>query len=186
MGWIGGETHAAVLPELRAPKARVTARDLVSQAFTEWHLDVYRYVLSIGLDPAAAQETTQDAFLKLFVALDRGERIENQKAWLFRVAHNLALNLRARESRMGRWTPELAERLVDSAANPEQALLERQKRERLHREVERLSEQQRQCLHLRAAGFRYREIAGITGVSISTVSEFLQRAIERLRRARHE
>jgi len=184
--WVRGEVQAEVLVGLRPQRAKVTVRDLIAQAFAEWQADVYRYALSIDLEPAGAQEITQEAFLRLYVALDRGESIENQKAWLFRVAHNLALNLRVKESKVGRWTPDLDDRLVDPRANPEQAFLERERLQRLHRAVERLSEQQRQCLHLRAAGFRYREIAEIIGIKTSTVSEFLKRAIEKLRKARHE
>lgn len=184
--WIRGEVRAEVLVGLRPQRANVTIRDLVTQAFAEWHIDVYRYALSMGLGTATAQEITQESFLRLYVALDKGESIENQKAWLFRVAHNLALNLRAKENRFGPWTPDLEERYVDRCANPEQALLDREKLRHLQRAVEGLSEQQRECLHLRAAGFRYREIAEIIGIKTSTVSEFLKRAIERLRKARHE
>ena len=183
---IRGEVRGEILSGLRSQEGNVTTREMVTRAFAEWHLDIYRYALSIGLEPAAAQEIAQETFLRLFVSLDKGERIENQRAWLYRVSHNLGLNLRIRESKLGRWTPELDETLVDSSATPEQAFLERERLSRLHREVERLSEQQRQCLHLRAAGFRYREIAGILGIKTSTVSEFLKRAIERLRKARHE
>jgi RNA polymerase sigma factor (sigma-70 family) len=186
MQWMAGEAQTEVLVVPRTQRAKVTVRNLVTQAFAEWHLDVYRYALSIGLQPAGAQETTQEAFLRLFVALDEGERIENRKAWLFRVAHNLALNQRSRESRAGEWTPELAEQLADPAANPEQAFLERERLQRMHSAVERLSEQQRECIRLRAAGFRYREIAAIIGIKTSTVSEFLKRAIEKLRKACHE
>jgi RNA polymerase sigma-70 factor (ECF subfamily) len=181
-----GTVRSEILLGLRSQGTNVTVRDLVTQAFAEWHMDLYRYALSIGLEPAGAQEIAQEAFLRLFVALDKGDAIDNRKAWLFRVAHNLALNSRARESKVGRWTPELDEILVDSAANPEQAFLEREKLQRYHRAVEGLSEQQRQCLRLRSAGFRYREIAEIAGIGTSTVSEFLKRAIERLGKARHE
>ena len=52
--------------------------------------------------------------------------------------------------------------------------------------IENLSPQQRSCLHLRAEGFRYREIAGILGINPSTVGEFLQRAVKRLRKAIYE
>jgi RNA polymerase sigma-70 factor (ECF subfamily) len=184
------DATSAVRPDtlvgLRSQGKKVTVRDLVTQAFAEWHLDVYRYVLSLGVDPAGAQEVAQEAFLRLFVALDKGDAIDNRKAWLFRVAHNFAHNLRTRESRTGPWTDKLDEMLVDSKDNPEQAVLEREKLARLHREVGRLSEQQRNCLRLRSQGFRYREIAEIIGVRTSTVSEFLKRAIERLGKARHE
>ncbi len=164
----------------------MTVRERVTQAFSDWHSDVYRYVLSLGLGAAQAQEITQDTFLQLCVTLDKGDSIENQRAWLFRVAHNLTLNLRAKENKVRPWRCELEDRLVDPSANPEQALLEHEQLVRLHRAVQGLSEQQRQCLHLRADGFRYREIGEILGIRTSTVSEFLNRAISRLRKARHE
>jgi len=184
--WIGSEIKADVLVDLCPRGSKVTARDLVAQAFAEWRIDLYRYALSMGPPPAAAQEITQEAFLRLYLALDNGETIESPRAWLFRVAHNLAVNIRAREKRLGPWTEDLEDRFVDPCANPERALLDREKLERLERAIEELSEQQRECLHLRAAGFRYREIAEILGIRTSTVSEYLKRAIERLRRARHE
>ena len=62
-------------------------------------------------------------------------------------------------------------------------MIEREKLLRMHRAAETLSPQQRQCLHLRAEGLRYQEIADTIGVSVSTVSEFLKRAIVRLRKA---
>jgi DNA-directed RNA polymerase specialized sigma24 family protein len=49
-----------------------------------------------------------------------------------------------------------------------------------------LSDPQRHCLHLRAKGFRYREIAEIIGVSTSTVGEAMQRVVKRLRKALYE
>jgi DNA-directed RNA polymerase specialized sigma24 family protein len=39
------------------------------------------------------------------------------------------------------------------------------------------------CLYLRAEGLRYNEIAATIGVGASTVGEFLNRAVTRLRKA---
>jgi len=58
--------------------------------------------------------------------------------------------------------------------------------EQLRLAIGSLSPQQRSCLHLRAEGFRYREIAGILGINPSTVGEFLQRAVKRLRKVLYE
>ena len=49
--------------------------------------------------------------------------------------------------------------------------------------VRDLSPQQRNCLHLRAQGLRYREIAETMGISSSAVGEFLRRAVVRLKEA---
>ena len=64
---------------------------------------------------------------------------------------------------------------------PETALIERQHRVALLDAVRNLSPQQRNCLHLRAQGLRYREIAETIGISTSAVGEFLRRAVVRLK-----
>ena len=156
----------------------------VTRVYIEWRGDVYRYLLTFGLSPAQAQEGTQEVFLRLYVALRKsGETILNQRAWVFRVAHNLALTLRSEETAFRPLDPALEATLADSSRGPESRLIDREKLVRMQRALESLSPQQRQCLHLRAEGLRYQEIADTLGVGISTVSEFLKRAVARLRKA---
>jgi RNA polymerase sigma-70 factor (ECF subfamily) len=159
----------------------VTCEDTVSRLFEEARGDVYRYLLLLGLPSPQAQEATQEVFLRLYVVLRRGERVDNLRAWIFRVAHNHGLSLRSLE----RTVVALDPRLPNARENPEQLLLNRERSARFHRAVAGLSEQQQVCLYLRAEGFRYREIADILGISDSTVGEFLRRAIARLRKALH-
>ena len=53
---------------------------------------------------------------------------------------------------------------------------------RLKAALARLPEQQRQCLHLRAEGLRYREMAEVLGVGTSTVAEWVQKGLKQLER----
>ena len=169
------------------PVAANKLHEQVSQAYIEWREDVYRYLLTIGLHPPQAQEATQEVFMRLYATLiKKDETIRNQRAWVFRVAHNLGLTIRLKESATLPFEPELEATLPDRSRGAESNLIEREKLLRMHRAVESLSPQQRQCLHLRADGLRYREIADATGVSISTVAEFLRRAVTRLKRAVYE
>jgi RNA polymerase sigma-70 factor (ECF subfamily) len=46
-----------------------------------------------------------------------------------------------------------------------------------------LSQRERQCLHLRHDGLRYREIAKVLGISLGAVAKSVARAIGRLERA---
>jgi len=64
--------------------------------------------------------------------------------------------------------------------------MNRQRRSRVEQAIGSLSRQQRQCLFLRAEGLRYREIAEAIGISSSSVSEFLKRAVAKLRKAAGE
>ena len=160
----------------------MTLQDQVARLFEEARDDVYRYLLSLGLYPPQAQEATQEVFLRLYTTLKKGEQIQSPRGWIFRVAHNLGLKIRARQSSQAVFDPELELRLAGPAMDPEQNLIEREQALRFHQAVERLSEQQRRCLLLRLEGLRYPEIGSVLGISPSAVGEFLRRAISRLKK----
>jgi len=167
-------------------RAVMTLQDQVAQLFQEARDDVYRYLLTLGIHPPQAQEATQEVFLRLYATLKKGEDIRNTRAWIFRVAHNLGLKIRARQNAQTSFSPQLEARLAGSEMNPEQNLLERERWLRFNHAIEELSEQQRRCLYLRLEGLRYPEIGSILGISASTVGEFLRRALARLRKMNHE
>jgi len=166
----------------RQERTGMTLQDQVAQLFEEARDDVYRYLLGLGLHPPQAQEATQEVFLRLYVALKKGEEIQKARGWIFRVAHNHGLKVRARQSTQTPFDPELESRLKSEALNPEQNAIEREKNLRFHKAVEQLSEQQKRCLFLRLEGLRYPEIGSALGISTSAVGEFLRRAIARLRK----
>lgn len=163
------------------------SRETVARLFEESREDVYRYLLTLGVHPPRAQEAVQEVFLRLYTAMIKGKQIENPRAWVFRVAHNHGLKVRARQAGEAPFDPALEARLASPMAeNPERGLIERERMMRLHRAVEELSEQQRRCLFLRMEGMRYPEIGAALGIGASTVGEFLRRAMLRLRKVRDE
>ncbi|MGD0300747.1 MAG: sigma-70 family RNA polymerase sigma factor [Bryobacteraceae bacterium] len=163
-------------------RAAMSLQDQVAQLFQESRDDVYRYLLSLGLHPPQAQEAAQEVFLRLYVTLKKGEDIQNPRGWIFRVAHNLGLKIRAKQSTQAPFDAELELKLRSPELNPEQSLLEREHNIRFHQAVQGLSEQQRRCLLLRLEGLRYPEIGSALGISASAVGEFLRRAIARLKK----
>jgi RNA polymerase sigma-70 factor (ECF subfamily) len=176
---------------LGAERAPLTLQEQVAQCFEEAREDVYRYLLTLGLYPQQAQEATQEVFLRLYIALKKGEqdesaRLQNWRAWVFRVAHNQGLKVRVRENVQPPFDPAFELRLTDPAPGPERDLIDRERISRVHRAIQGLSEQQRRCLFLRMEGLRYPEIGEILGISASTVGEFLRRAMVRLRKANDE
>jgi RNA polymerase sigma-70 factor (ECF subfamily) len=158
----------------------------VAQLFVDTREDVYRYLLTLGVHPPKAQEAVQEVFLRLYTSLKKGEKIESLRGWVFRVAHNYGLKVRARQAAEERFDPALEARLAAPASNAERELLDREKMVRLNHAVEGLSEQQKRCLFLRMEGLHYPEIASTLGISASAVGEFLRRALLRLRKVRDE
>jgi RNA polymerase sigma-70 factor (ECF subfamily) len=158
-------------------------REQIAQLYGETRDDVFRYLVAMGVLPAHAQDLAQESFLRLYEKLAQGERIREPRAWLFRVAHNLGLNARAREQAFEAFDESLHAALPERAAGAEEGLIGRERMARVERAVASLSPQQKQVLELRASGFRYREIAAAMGIGVSTVFEFVTRAVERLRKA---
>ncbi len=158
----------------------------MAQLFADTRDDLYRYLLTLGVQPPKAQESVQEVFLRLYTTLKKGEKIENLRGWVFRVAHNVGLKVRARQASEEAFAPEVGIRLTRPTLNPERDLLERERMLRFHSAVEGLSEQQKRCLFLRLEGLRYPEIASTLGISASAVGEFLRRALARLKKVRDE
>ena len=154
----------------------------VAELYAATREGVFRYLLTLGLDAARAQEATQDAFLRLYSNLRDGVDIRDPKSWVYRVAHNLGMDSLGRNTRESPYTEAILATVASMGKNPEQELMEKEWLEGFQHAMENLSRQQRLCLELRAQGMQYRQIAEVLEVRTSTVGEFLRRGIRQLRR----
>ena len=162
----------------------LTLEEKVTRYFEQWRDPVNRYVVAAFGDPIEAEEITQEAFLQLYQRLHAGQPVPNVRAWVFRAAHSLAVD-RIRSHQFVELLDEegwegLRQSLADATPNPEQRLLQLEKFSRLRVAIARLTTPERQCLHLRTKGLRYREIAEILNVGTSTIAETLYRVIDKL------
>jgi RNA polymerase sigma-70 factor (ECF subfamily) len=159
----------------------MNVREQVERIYETERENIYLYLLNFGVPAGRAQELTQDTFLKLYLKMSQGDTIENPRAWLYRVAQNFAIRAHQRELEFDELDPNQSP--AQPGPDPEKLLIARERRSILSRAIGDLSPQQRNCLHLRARGLRYREIAGTIGISTSAVGEFLRRAVTRLKEA---
>ncbi len=153
--------------------------------FDRFRDPMLRYVCTFGLAVGDAEDVIQEVFLALFTHLRRGGSRANLQGWLFRVAHNLALKQRARAKRQAEQTVMLPviDDICDPADDPESACAHRQRQARLRAVFDALPPRDRRCLQLRGDGLRYREIAGVLGISLGGVAKSLARTLQRLTRA---
>lgn len=173
--------QSRLMPNSDRSCARMTVHERVEEIYEAERESIYSYLLGLRVPPGRAQELTQDSFLKLYLKMSREEHIENPRAWLYRVAHNFALRFHEREPVFDELGMNFA--TDDPANDPETRLIELERQSALTRAIRGLSPQQRNCLHLRAKGLRYREIGDVIGISTSAVGEFLKRAVTRLKEA---
>lgn len=185
--WFRSEADVEAIPRadlLYSMSETNNLEEQIRQIFESLRMPVYQYLLSVFGEPAEAEDLTQDAFLQLYKVLLKGQEIDNVRFWIFRVAHNLAVNKRKHQQfvstiEANSWE-ELEKILPDAGLNPEQNVLRREKFERLFNGLKQLTLNERQSLYLRAEGFRYKEIAEIMNIGVPTVGEYLRRSIRKL------
>ncbi|HTU43677.1 MAG TPA: RNA polymerase sigma factor [Bryobacteraceae bacterium] len=161
-----------------------SVRRLVLEQYDRESVPLRRYLQFLGIDPETAQEVVHEAFLKLHEHLLAAGDRTNLRAWLYRVAHNLGRNTQtAFRSSKTDALPDLtvAGNLPSQAASIEQELLADERSRLVRTAINRLSTAQKDCLVLRAQGLKYREIAEVLNLSVSTVGENIQRGLEKLK-----
>jgi RNA polymerase sigma-70 factor (ECF subfamily) len=157
-------------------------RQETAQLYASSREGVIRFLITGGLNPHAAEEAAQEAFLRLYQARRDGEEIEQPRSWVYRVARNVAFNSLRNGKRHSGFSEALEDAIADGRASVEQDLMERQSLEAFREAIKNLSERQRLCLELRSQGLQFREISEILNIRISTAAEFVRRGIEELKK----
>jgi len=171
---------------LRAWQGTSELERIITEVFGRLRDPVYRYLMSTLGSPAEAEELTQETFLRLLAHLQKGHPVEHVRAWVFRVAHNLALNTLRKRNRQEAVIPSGGGPRRDEKADPaptaEERVIEQELQQRMSRALARLSPQERYCLELKAEGLTYREIAETLDIHPGSVATFLARGVGKLKR----
>ncbi len=132
-------------------------------------------------DTGLAEDAAQEAFMRAWVNLPSFQPKGCLRNWLYRIAINAALDV-LRHKPEETLDDEQALKMPDQAADPETALIEKERAAVLHQAVKSLPDAARAVLVLREyGGLSYQEIAGTLDVPIGTVMSRLNYARNRLR-----
>jgi len=180
----GSKTNVAISNELgilvldHNPHGRV--RQHIIELYDDLRAPLQAYLCCLGMSSDQAEDVIQETFLRL--VRHRLERTEdNLRAWVFRVAHNLSMDVHRFERRWAQSQDDAAHRAIrrrpDPGPSPEEQVILDERMKRFESALVQLTPKQRQCVLLRAEGFRYHEIAGVLGISVQRVGELMQRSI---------
>lgn len=167
------------------PSAESDGNREFSAIITAHESALLRYVARIVNDANAAQDVVQETFIKLFrVWRKDAQPTANLRPWLYRVAHNAAVDYIRREQRGRRIRErETVEQAV--AASPAGADCAGGSGERFDLILEQLryldpSEQQVLLLRLQE-GLSYREISLVTGRTEGNIGCILHHAVKKMK-----
>ncbi|HEX6869013.1 MAG TPA: RNA polymerase sigma factor, partial [Candidatus Limnocylindrales bacterium] len=150
--------------------------------FAKHHGEIYAYLLRMLRDPELAADLTQDAFVKAYKNYETLEKPENARAWLYQIAHRVALDeIRRRKIiRFFPWTGESR----GSAPSAEHLVMDAHLSGDMQRALAKIPERQRAALLLAELhDLTGVELAEALGVSHVAARALLTRARESLRQA---
>src|SRR5829696_8505830 len=175
--------------ETRSPVSTVTMRDrtdetridaeetaifrttrpesVVHDAFESYRGELFSFLRRATRDESAAEDLLQDAYLKLTKEVEAGRAPDQIRAWLYRVAANLAISRGRRRTTVGTWLRRYGatEAVTGVVESPEAHLLRRERTQHLEAVLATLSADARTALLLAAEGFTGLEIAEAIGRS---------------------
>ena len=138
-----------------------------------------RYVYRIVKDIADAQDVVQEAFLRFYHLRATEERRGNDRALLYRLARNLAIDTVRERNRVGLLSIDV---VPMPAGSPEDLLVVNEQRELCQQVLSLLSQREQECLSLRYAGLSYAEIASMLNLNPHSVGQILARALQTFRK----
>ena len=141
-----------------------------------------RYAQRILGDSERGRDVVQDTFLRLLESgrdLDGGHLAQ----WLFTVCRNRCLDIFRKERRMTQMSEHVEQTHAGSELAPDDAVSDREQAGRVSAAMSALPPYQQEVLRLRFQnGFSYKQIAGITGLTVTNVGFLIHTGIQRLRR----
>ena len=169
------------IPEsMVAASLQPDSKQLVADLFEQYHGAIFAYLYRIVGEREVAHDLCQETFLRVLRAHSRLRWVDNRRAWIYRIATNVAFNDLKRRRRFA-WLPW---RNVDGVAVPTPDPGEQTDRRVT---VERILAQL--PMHYRAPlllyshyGFSVREVAEVLEISEGAVKTRLHRAREAFRR----
>lgn len=119
------------------------------EIYSEYFSGVYKYVISLCMDAALAEEITQETFFKAMQHIDRFNGSCKLYVWLCQIAKNTYFTLRKKKKRI---VSQPHTDIQNTVFNLETDYLDKETAKRLHIELHNLSEPYKEVFTLRVFG----------------------------------
>src|SRR5438128_6358550 len=150
--------------------------------YQRYSREVWALAYARWMNADTAMDIAQEAFLRLWKQLEAGDQILNPRAWLLRVARNLAEDhAKSAFRRNGTHPPQTMNGVASREAAPLESLEREETFAQLRVLLAELSSADREILTLRyALEYNTEQIAELLGINTTAVHMRLSRARQRL------
>lgn len=149
--------------------------------FKRYEKPLIRYLTHVTHQAEIAKDICQETMTRLIQKPPNALQKGALKAWLYRVAYNLAMDYLRKNSRNCELPPGMEEQ-QDSGSDTGKNYSDQELGTRLRQHIATLPEQMREVICLRVfGGLRFREVAKISGMPLGTVLWRMNKAVGQLR-----
>ena len=149
------------------------------EIYNEYANVVFKYLMSLTMDPDLSEELTQETFYKAFRGIDEFDGKYKMSTWLCQIAKNCYFSYYRKERRKTSLIPDEQE---TSTLNIEDDFMKAHDTISLHRIIRTLAEPYKEVFYLRFFGeLTYQQISEILGKSESWARVTFYRAKEKIR-----
>ncbi len=159
------------------PQKMEAARLAVLDAYRRHAAELTRIAMLSTRNQSLAQDVLQETFLRYFMTRMHHEPIHDERGWLCHVMRTVIADWKKSDAAADQVSLEDAEAVASTEAEG----LGVMPRPWTLQIARILAPRERQCIHLRAQGLEYKEIASAMDIDIGTVGTLLNRAIRKLR-----
>lgn len=154
----------------------------LTRLHTNYAISAYRFAWSVTKDEPMAQEVVQELFLKLARDADVVAKAQSERAIIFTMVRNLALDALRRRAREGKALSHWEEQ-VPTWFEPSH---DEETQQQVTEALATLPEEQRSVVHLHVwEEMSFREIGELLTLPTQTVASRYRYALEKLRTQKH-
>jgi RNA polymerase sigma factor (sigma-70 family) len=156
--------------------------ETIEELFAALESPLLSYALRLVADLGAAEDIVQEAFMKLHAQFNE---VREPRRWLYRTAHNLALNHRRRADKIVRLDlrqgvgTSAASEMPDPQPLPDEQIARWEGIGLVRLSLQTLDDRSRELIRLKFnAGLSYQEISARTGLTVGHVGYLLHHALK--------
>ncbi len=155
----------------------------ITAVVAEHETALLRYATSLLRSPDLAQDVVQEAFIRLMRHRREGRAaIDNLKAWLYRVVHNLALDYIRKNQRHEAMQSALQKSAARRQENPADTAVKRDAEAKAWELLKDLPEREQKIIYLKVVERKsYKEIAAIMELTVTNVGFILHNSLKKLK-----
>ncbi|RXK13424.1 RNA polymerase subunit sigma [Halarcobacter mediterraneus] len=147
----------------------------------EHYNELVYYIYRMVGDKEKAKDIIQEAYSRMLV-IDKRTPVKNKRAFLYKLARNIAIDQARREKNASSIIYEEEEHSIPIEEQPEEQVCQANQQELLLQILATLPEKNQQAFTLHILeGFSRKEIAEKMGVSVGAVEKHIIRASEKLK-----